>query len=311
MDTKPMAHDRSQLKIGILGALALICGYVFGYFFYTVMPGGADAKTWLFFSSAVIWLIMLILVTFLIPKKQVGGAIVVGSAIALSIGSRVPINVITLTGFILAVVWLIAGYVRVYREVANAVEIHFARIALRACQTFITAVALFWAFILVSSIQANGLSIPREAVLGPLQGAEPIVATMIPGFSLKSSIHDVVEDMVREKLGKNVPDAVIEEAVGGVLQNARESLEMSIQGEELVGDVLYAILTDKLRSLSPGEQTVALAGIGVLIFLITKGFGVIFAYIAIACAFLVYHGALAVGLMRIESVETRKEIIVL
>jgi hypothetical protein len=311
MDTKPVAHDRSQLKIGILGVLALICGYAFGYFLYTVMPGGADAKTWPFFSSAVMWFVMLVLVTFLIPKKQVGGAIVVGSAIALSIGSRTPIQVIPLTGFILAVVWLIAGYVRVHREVANAVNIHFARIAFRACQTFVTAIALFGAFMLVSSIQANGFSIPREAVLGPLQGAEPIVATMIPGFSLKSSIHDVVEDVVREKLGKNVPDAVVEEAIRGVLQNARESLEMSIQGEELVGDVLYAILAEKLRALSPSAQTAALAGIGVLMFLFAKGLGVIFAYIAIACAFLVYHGALAVGFMRIESVEARREVIVL
>ncbi len=311
MDIKPVARDRSQLKIGVIGALAVMSGYLFGYFFYLILPGGPEGSTVLFFSVAALWLTILAFIPFLVSKNLLGTGMFLGSMIALFIGSRASVNVITVTGFVLAVAWMLSGYLRVRRDITNAMRIHFARTALRACQTFLTAVAFFGAFVFVSSIKANNSLIPVEAVRGTLAGAEPVVAALVPGFSLKSSVHDVVENMVRDRLGAGASDAVVEGTVESVLQNASESLNITIVEEALVEEVIYAGITEKIKTLSPSAQSAVLAGIGVLVFLIAKGIGVLFSYVAAAFAFLVYHGARAAGFIRIENVEARKEIIVL
>lgn len=294
----------AKLKVFIIGALSVIFAAAFGYFFKLFLDN-SDLRIFLvFLTAAVFWITAFLFQVFFIDSRAVSAVIVFLEALVWGVvfwQSRVATLLLSVL-IVLAVILFWAQ--RVFSaEIKNVFQIRFGKIAFRAAARVSTALAILVTVIYFGSIDFKDQTLAKKTLSAMLKPAEPIAARFLPGFKLESSLAQLAGQLAPAKM----QPAITEQLTLLV----KDWFGVTAKPQDTVLDVVYRATVGKLLTLPVYMQNIILAGVGILIFLIIKGFLFIINWLAVFLGFIGYEVLRAAGFYKITLESRSKEVIVL
>lgn len=308
-----MAINRSYLKIALIGIVAVLAAGFFGLELAALKSGTTGDRLLAAALAGIVWLTLAFLAAFLADQKGLGILLFGLQTLAAALPSYrfFLSSPYLLAGAVLLFVFLTWGYLRARLDLEEYLNIRFFRIGAKALPLFISGVAIFSAIYSAGVLDITGFSFSEAAVTKTLESAAPLMRRFIPGFSPEATVQGALSSFVRRQLPLDVPEAAVDQNTAALREKIAELTGIPLRGEDTVSQAVYENAILKLRSLKAGARVVALAVIGVLIFLTIKGVAFFIQWVIMLLGFLFYHALLMLNFFSIGFETREKEVIVM
>lgn len=306
--TDGVSLDRSRIKIIILSLFGVIFSFVSGFFIQVFMINGGGDN--LFFSSlsAIIFMAIFLLCVFFVKTgwMVILAALIQGLAFFVFFYDRFSpmIGIGIILGFMFFVLGIYAGR----KEIENALEIKFWKIAKKVLPKVIAGVAIFAGVICASFVDIGDKDffISRNAfniIVSPITD-NGLLKKIMPDFNFSGSADEMMRSIATKEIENNpqlsfLPDFVKEELLGKAIQEVKNQA-VGIAGTQLnfqnkLSDTMYDFLVVKFYSLPEKILDSTPILIAVFTFLIIISFVWPIRLLTAFLSFLFYEILLALG----------------
>jgi hypothetical protein len=301
----------SQLKIFLYAGILLLLGVMYGIFFGRALGGGSLILPIL--AGCVFVGALLVSITF-IKDKKILAAIFGASFLGVVFTSA---KIFSFNYFIAAavsfVILLVAGF-RALGGAIGSLEIEIGRFGRLFIPTCVTALAILATFIYTSNFIGQDFTLSKESFRSLVSPLELIGKGAIANFSLDMSVPQLTRAILDANppaelrdIPRDVKEQFLRESEAQLLKTFSDALGVPVSRNDSVLDVLYRAANAQLVKIPEDLKTPALFTFGFLVFLTIKGFGLIFYYPIVLVAWLIYKLLLAIGFVRVEAVDVKKE----
>lgn len=182
----------------------------------------------------------------------------------------------------------------------------------------ITALALVMSVVYATRVIDPEFKISKSTVQSALVPAEPILRGFIPGFSLTSTVGDLVSQGLSGTMaqfsggfgggmGGGFGAMAGISAQSQVVQALSQTLGVRVGMGDTALDVLYRAANAQLAKIPEGAKPYVRAALGGLVFLTVRGFGFIFVYAAQLLVWLLFSISKSTGFLSVTIESVNKE----
>jgi len=303
---KPLIFD----AVGIL--LALATGY--GYAQYL---SGQLSWSVLFFILTAFASVSALQTLFIKSFKRglVVSVLKVIAILVFFITSGIEILSLAAAASLLFVLW---GNVSGRSEMKSRLKIKFLKVAQLVLQKFTTALALMFVILYLPRVGGVSALIPADGFRSFFDSTARAVNNFYPQINLTSSVDNFARSIAEEGLqnsgawnsiAASGENTVLAQTSSQMVSAMAEKLGINLSGRENLSDVLYNFVNGILNKWRGASEYWFVIGWAIMIFIVLRGFGTVFYWLAGFVAFLLYQILLATGFVRIEGEAKMQEII--
>ncbi|PIT92398.1 MAG: hypothetical protein COU08_02740 [Candidatus Harrisonbacteria bacterium CG10_big_fil_rev_8_21_14_0_10_42_17] len=303
--------DRSRFKIIVIGIVAFIAALGFGYQLSKIpthLTGGVIVSAVL---TGMIWLVFVLLQTFLVKSPTIGAQLLATQALAVLLPSYKALSLLISAAGIILFVFMYVGFLRGRSNILNFIKIKFFKISAHTISLFVTGIAIFVAMYFVNSVDISELPFSQKTFDSVLDTVTPLIRRAVPEFAPDVTVYEVLESIAISELPENVPPETVQSGVNQLKGGFEKKYGIVLNENDTVRNSLYENLIVKIQSLeSTQARTIALAAIGLIVFLSIKGFAFFISWIIILIAYIVFKILQTTNFFYIGLEDRQKESIV-
>jgi len=306
------------IKIIILGLLGLSATYCFGHYLSLLLINFHQTRFLLFSLLAVaIFLIIFFFQVIFIQHKWQSNLIIFLEAIVLFFslsGLSIFSSKLILISVFLFFVFLILPNFLARKEIDNNLKIDFLKINRIVFNGAITAFSIFWAIIIGNVIFFNFLNQPsfdlQKFITPFLEMSEKTLPSDFNKNILKGFVEQQINSDAQLKL---LPEAQKEK----IIEESLKQIEKEMGGKFDINTILknqetqtvFKELSDKFLNIPPKIKVYIAVILGLIIFSILKGIGIVLTWPLTFITFLFYELLLATNFAKISLEQRDKEVL--
>ena len=306
--TDEVSLDRSKVKIIILSLFGVVFSFASGFFVQVFMVSGGGNNLLLSSLMALAFMAVFLLCVFFIKTGWMVVLAVLFQSLAFFIFFYDRFSLMVGVGIILGLLFFVSGIYAGRKEIENALEIKFWKVAKKVLPKVVAGIAVFAGVICASFIDVSDKDffISRNAfnvVVSPITD-NGVLEKIMPGFNLAGSTEEMIRSIATKELENNpqlslLPDSIKEELLGNAIQQVK-SQAMGMAGTQLnfqskLSDTMYDFLAVKFYSLPDNILNSTPILVAVFIFLVIISFIWPIRLLAAFVSFLLYETLLALG----------------
>lgn len=308
-----------QLSVGILGCFAAV---LFSYSFYQFLTSSTGASIWFVFLSLSLWTLIFLLQTALLEGRRVMVWFTLGQTALLAAIFILTSNVAaTVIGAVLAAIMMMGAVAGGYRERTERLKIRFFRIGKVTLSRFSTGMAVFAAAAYIAVAMTSSVTlVSKEIFKQTFFAGSDWIGRVVPGISLKNTIRQNAEVLVRRQIAQNPGMAALSAAEQQSLveRSGREyekylsdlfKLPVDVRAD--TADALSSLLSLKVEQLVKTYGVIVYFIAAAIFVLILKGLAPIFYWPMIFIGWLIYQLMLAFGFAHLAYENQAKEVIIM
>lgn len=228
-----------------------------------------------------------------------------------------PIEYVSLAGGALFL-FLLWGSGLGRAEIANTIEFKFLKIARPVMTKLVTGIALAAIFLYLPTWNVQDIFISQSRFEALYNSIAKTGNVLYDKVNFSSTIGDFVRGIAKTQLSQNAlfasfpPEAqnkVLEEGVSRLLSGAEKSLGIPLSPQMSVAEVLYEYTVSLLDKWRTKLGPTFLAIWAVAVFLIARSVGVLFVWLALLVAYLIFELLSAFDIIHISGESRTREIV--
>lgn len=310
-------RPRGYWKAIILEILGVLCAGSFGYCYYSYLV--ASLSPWFVLIAFLLWSTVFVLQGFLQKDPERRLLVLILETFALLAffyaynWQVLFLSVLTVIGVLF---W---GHFSMRRELTNSVGVRFFTASGRALGKLMTAAIIFMIAMYASFWGAQGtLFVSQSSFTSFFDWIAGFVHTAYPTIPVNGSLDDFARGIANLELGNNpvfkamTPSAqsvAITETAGEIIAafGGNASGTAAITPSEPASDAFYTYILQKMAGFEERFQNGFYAAWGLAAFIVVRGIGIVFVWIAQFFSLIFYEILLATGFMKIgEQVQTKE-----
>jgi hypothetical protein len=203
-------------------------------------------------------------------------------------------------------------------ELRSRLEIKFFRAARPSLQKLTTALALLFVILYLPQLSYTNGFVSEENFRYFFNGSAKIVQNFYPEVELTSSVNSLAKSAALQEFQnsvvfQNMPssdkDTALKQAADQIVKNLGERLGIIISGNETVSKMFYDYIISVLSKLRESSEYWFIIGWAITVFLLLRGIGTIFYWLAGLIAFLVYQILLAADFVHVSGEMATREVL--
>ena len=313
--TLPLWKQPSFYKLLALMVLGILAAFAAGYGYHSYLLG--NISFWLVVAALAVFCAISALQMFLEKRSGTRALVIVFEVVALVIPFYdFSWRVLSAAGLV-TFIFFFLGYWRSRSELAYSARIRFFRVTHGVVGYIVTGALIFAILFYVLVQGARGNVFVSESHFADFFGwTSGVSHQFYPDISVDGSFDDFAQSLVKAQLKGNdsfqAQDAVhqtqtIQQGVDQVIADISKSTGVTIGSSATTSDVLYQIILHTLHDWQGKFGQRFAVGWGVVLFLVLRSIGIVFAWVAQFLAMICYEILLASGFMKIvEHAETRE-----
>ncbi|MEK7507767.1 MAG: hypothetical protein AAB602_01630 [Patescibacteria group bacterium] len=313
--TPPKFTETPIYKPLILDALTIFSALWFGYAYAQFLVGGSGRA--LLVSLGIFSILSTIQIFFTKAFKRRILVIVLQTICVLAPFYGYAITFLAAAGgiFMFFTVW---GELLAYGELENSMEIRFFKAARLSLKKLTTALVLLMIILYLPQWNEKRAFIPKENFSSLYAWTAGAARSFYPNIDFNSTVISFTRSFARSQLenDKNFTvlsdankEAMIQQASNQIAANISSSLGATVSPEDAISDVFYNSILKLLANLKDRFKQSFLLIWALAVFLLIRGFGVIFYWIVMPISFILYELLLTSGFIRIVGISKTHEAI--
>lgn len=305
--------NTNQLKNYLFAGALLVMGVVYGYFFNSVLSGGAIGYPLVF---AALFTASMLMSAILIKDKKILSLAFAASFIGVSLMSIRVFSIQYIIAIFVSLIVLIFAGLRAGKIAESSLKFDLGKIARAFVPLAVTSLAILASVIYTSSFISTEFIISDESFRGLVTPFEYLAKGYIPNFSLDMTVPEVIRATIDahppaelKGVSKDAKDKFLRESEGQMISAISATLQVSVSREDSVLGALNRAANSNVKKIPDDFRIAALIAFGFLIFLSIKGFGFIFYFPVLFLAWLIYRSLLAAGFARVIEEDAKREIL--
>ena len=239
-----------------------------------------------------------------------------------TIGILIPFHAYNITFLGVAaglyMIFTVWGEFLAYGELENNVEIRFFKAVRPFLKKLTTALVLLMIVLYLPKWDEKRAFIPKENFRSLYSWTVDITRNFYPEIDFNSTFITLARDLAKVELQNNPAfkdlsmasqETIIQQTAEQMPASMSKSLGIEISPEDRTSDVFYDSILKLLSQLKERFKESFLVVWALVVFLIIRGFGMIFYWIVMVISFILYELLLTSGFIRIVGVPKTHEVI--
>lgn len=203
-------------------------------------------------------------------------------------------------------------------EIANTIEFKFLRIAKPVMTKLVTGMALAAVLLYIPTWNIKDIFISQDNFESMYNRIAQMGNVVYNKVNFSATLGDFVRSIAKLQLSQNslfgvlppdVQDKAIDKSVSQIIDSAEKSIGIPISPQMSIGQVLYAYIVSLLERWKDKLGPTFVAIWAVVVFLIARSLGIIFVWVALLVAYLLYEVLSAFNVIHIAGETRTRELI--